>query len=209
LVEGLYYQNASKVGGTALAAYPMVRLRAGLVRSLEFVADTPSQVAESGLNGRGVYPSSQLGLGLNYALAASGRYALALGAEARPPASRFASSETQPEYTLDAVSEYRLAKSFTLSGFLDGSTSRTVGLQHVFPMAALGFGFYPNARTELSTDVGSRFVVRHASPQSFGDISVTEALHKASAVEVGLGTTLNPVSNAKAHYLAVGFDFRP
>jgi hypothetical protein len=209
LMESLYYQNASKVGGTALAAYPMFRLRAGLARRVELVLDTPSQVAQSGLAGRGLYPSSQPGFGLNYTLAASARYALALRAEARPPASRFAPSEQQSKYSLNATSEYRLTQHFTLIGFLGGSTSRTVGLQHVFPVSALGFGFDPNARTEISTDLGARFLARHASPQSFGDVSVSELLQKTCAFQVGLGTTLNPVSNAKAHYLAAGFDFRP
>src|SRR5271170_4123757 len=31
LIEALYYQNASSVGGTALAAYPLLRLRTGIV----------------------------------------------------------------------------------------------------------------------------------------------------------------------------------
>jgi hypothetical protein len=44
LLESLYYQNASHVGGTALAAYPLLQVTAGVARRVEFIADLPSQV---------------------------------------------------------------------------------------------------------------------------------------------------------------------
>jgi hypothetical protein len=91
LVETVYYQNASRAGGTALAAYPLVRFETGIVRNLELVLDAPSQIAESGLAGAGLYPTTHAGYGLNYTFASNARLAASFGAELVPP-SRVSSS---------------------------------------------------------------------------------------------------------------------
>ena len=68
LIETLYYQNASKVGGTALAAYPLLGFDAGLGRRVDAIVDLPSQIAESGRNGAGIYPRSHATYVLRYGL---------------------------------------------------------------------------------------------------------------------------------------------
>ncbi len=210
LVESLYYQNASKVGGTALAAYPMVRLRAGLTQRLEMLVDAPSQVAESGLGGAGLYPASSPGLGLNYALAQSNIRAVTLGAELLPPESLYEPNRAaQPSYRLDLSSAFRVSQFLTLNAAVAGSSSRRVGLEHVCPTALVGASITPNPRTRISFDLGARIITRHSSWQSFGDISVTQLLRKKLAFDVGLGTAFNPVNDQKSHYLAAGFNFRP
>ncbi|MGA2392381.1 MAG: hypothetical protein ABSH03_03400 [Candidatus Lustribacter sp.] len=108
LVETLYYQNASRVGGTALAAYPLFRLRTGIARRLEVVIDTPSQIAMSGVDGAGLYPTTHAGYGLNYTFAASAAFAAAFGAEAVPPSSRFTVDQAQPRYVLDVTGGVQL-----------------------------------------------------------------------------------------------------
>ena len=115
LIETLYFQNASSMGGTALAAYPLVRLRTGLTRRLELVVDPPSQVAESGLRGRGLYPTTLFGYGLNYALTSSGRSASALGVELSPPSSRFTIDARQPKYIFDYTFGYKVGDRGTIS----------------------------------------------------------------------------------------------
>ena len=65
-VETLYFQNASRVGGTALAAYPLFRIRAGVVHRLEAVSTRPRR-SPIRPNGAGLYPMTHLGFGLNYA----------------------------------------------------------------------------------------------------------------------------------------------
>jgi hypothetical protein len=194
LIETLYYQNASRVGGTALAAYPLFRLRTGIVHHLEVVVDLPSQVAESGLNGAGLYPRTQMGYGLNYTALTNARLAAAFGAEVLPPSSRFTVNEAQPRYVVDFAMGYHLLPHATLSAIATGSSSRQVGFNQVSPSAAVRMAY------------DSSVVTRHSVAQSYGDVAVNERLRKNTTFTIGLGTTFNPVSNAKAHYLASGLN---
>jgi hypothetical protein len=207
LIETLYYQNASRVGGTALAAYPLFRLRTGIVRRLEVVVDLPSQVAESGLNGAGLYPRTQLGYGLNYTVIANARMAAAFGTEVLPPSSRFTVNQAQPRYVLDFTVGYHLLPRATLSAIATGSSSRQVGFNQISPAAAVRMAYDSSVATQFSTDIGTRIVTRHSVAQSYGDVAINERIRKNTTFDVGLGTTFNPVSNAKAHYLASGLNF--
>ncbi len=210
LLESLYYQNASKVGGTALAAYPMFRLRAGVAERLELVVDAPSQVAESGLGGAGLYPASSPGVGLNYELTRSERRVLTFGAELLPPESLYDPNHAaQPRYRFDLGSAYRVSHVLTLNATLAGSSSPRVGLQHICPAAIVGAEITPAKLTRISIDLGGRIVSRQSAWQSFGDVSVTQLLKKNLAFDIGLGTAFNPVSDQKSHYLAAGFNFKP
>lgn len=208
LVETLYYQNASRVGGTALAAYPLFRLRAGLAKRLEVVVDTPSQVAESGLAGAGLYPRTHPGYGFSYTVASTGAFAASAGVEAVPPSSRFTVNEAQPRYVFDLTGGYQLSPRATLSAIATGSSSRQVGFQRIFPAAAVRAAYDASSVMQISSDVGMRIIARHSVGQSYGDVSVNERLRRYVTFAVGLGTTFNPVANEKAHYLASGFSFR-
>jgi hypothetical protein len=207
LVEMLYFQNASRVGGTALAAYPLFRLRTGIVHRLDAVIDTPSQIAMSGLKGIGLYPTTQIGYGLNYTFVTDARLASAVGLELVPPGSRFNVSDSQPRYVIDMTAGFHLTRSMTVSAIATGTSSKNVGFERVNPAAALRVAYYSSARTQLSADLGTRILVRHGAAQNYGDVAVNERLRKNVTFSVGLGTTFNPVSDAKAHYLASGFNF--
>lgn len=206
IVEMLYYQNASRVGGTALAAYPLFRLRTGIMRRLEAVVDAPSQVAESGLHGIGLYPTTHFGYGLNYTIASSSRMASAVGIEAVPPNSRFSVSESQAKYIVDLTTGYHLSARSTLSAIATEASSLTVGLQRIQPAAAVRYAYDTSSSTQISTDFGARIVARHAVAQSYADVALNQRLGRNVTFDVGLGTTFNPVSGAKAHYLASGFN---
>jgi hypothetical protein len=208
MLETLYYQNASKIGGTALAAYPLVRLRAAFARRLEFVFDAPSQVAESGLGGAGVYPVSQFGFGITYTVMQTGRSALALHAEDLPPESRFLANHVQSKYFLGATPIYVLTPHLTLSGLFGGSTSRTAGSSRIFSTSAIGLAYTLSHATRLSLDLGNRYIARRAAAQSFGDVSIAKELSRNTVVDIGLGTTFNCIANTKAHYLAMGVTYR-
>lgn len=209
LVESLYYQNASQVGGTALAAYPLVRLRFGIAPRLEAVLEPPSQIAESGLHGAGLYPSSHSGYGLDYTFAQSARAAWGAGLAVIPPASLYAPSETQPKYQLDVTTKYRLSRKFALKGTIDGSSSHSTGFGTILPGTAVGGELASGSRTLFSADLGERLVTHRASAQSFADFSLTRMLDRKLAWNVGVGTAFNPVADAKAHYLSTGLAFRP
>jgi hypothetical protein len=208
MVESLYLQDASRVGGTALAIYPMFRLRTGVTGRVEVEADTPSQIAESGRAGAGLYPTTHLGFGASYTFAESDRLAVALGAEDLPPISRFATSQTQPKYGLDLSSGYRLTPHITLQAFADDTSSSRSGFQREFPSVALGAAYGLSWATQVSVDVGTRSVARRANLQNFGNVSADQRISKKLTFDAGLGTTFNPISNAKAHYLASGLNYR-
>jgi hypothetical protein len=207
-IESEYFQNASRVGGTALAAYPMFRLRTGILDRVEVVVDTPSQIAESGRDGAGLYPSTHLGFGVDYTFVQTGRAAVSLGTEVLPPISQFATTQTQSKYALDLTSGYRLTQAVTLNASLAGESSRTAGFQHIDPITMLGVAYQLNLRTQLSTSVGTRTFGRVSTPQQFGNVALNELLRRNVSFNVGLGTTFNPISNAKAHYLASGVNVR-
>jgi hypothetical protein len=208
IVETLYYQNASRIGGTALAEYPLFRVRAGIARRLEVLVDTPSQIAESGLRGAGLYPTSHTGYGLNYTFAADSTLAAAVGVEAVPPGSRFSVNQAQPRYVIDLTGGYHFSARGTVSAIASASSSREVGFNRTFPAAALRVAYDTTSATQVSTDVGMRFIARHAAAQSYGDVSLNQRLRPYVSFALGIGTTFNPVSNQKAHYLASGFNFR-
>lgn len=207
IVETVYFQNASKEGGTALAAYPLVKIRTGIVRNLELVIDPPSQVAESGLHGLGLYPTTRLGYGMNYTIATTSRSAFGVGVEVVPQSSRFNVDERQPKYVFDFTFGTRVGARATVSALVSGSSSHLVGFGRIAPSATMRVAYDIGKRSQIMTDVGARVVARGTVAQGFGDISLNEVLRKNITWSIGLGTTFNPVGNAKAHYLASGFNF--
>ena len=208
LLESTYLQNASEIGGTALAAYPMLTLRTGLIRNLEFVFDSPSQIAESGLRGIGIYPMTHLGYGLRYTTAQTDRLAVAVVSEILPPTFRFAPDHVQSRYVLGFSSEYALSSKLTLGFSTLGTSSGDAGFQRILPSAAFKAAYSLTPATELSTDLGTRLAARKCSGQSFGDIAFSQTLRKNLAFKLGVGTTFNPMTNTKPHYLAGGFNYR-
>jgi hypothetical protein len=208
LVETLYFQNASRTGGTALAAYPLVRLRTGIVHNLELVIDPPSQVAESGLHGLGVYPVTRLGYGLNYTLGSNGHSASGFGVEMQPPSSRFSVDERQPKYIFDYTFSMSAGRRGTISAIASGESSHLVGFGRIAPAGAVRYAYDASARTQISTDIGARVVARGARAQAYSDIALNQRLRKNITYTFGLGTTFNGMINAgKAHYMASGFNF--
>lgn len=209
LIETLYYQNASKFGGTALAAYPLVQLSYGLTRRLNIVVNPPSQIAESGLHGVGLYPHSHASYGVRYGLVQSERFALSAGLAVIPPASFYTPDETQSKYQAELLAGYRLSSRITLKGDARAATSHTVGVGRVFPSQTIGADIALDRSTTITPDVGERSVAARAQPQSFGDLSLKRVLNRKLLFNVGLGTTFNPVAHAKAHYLSSGFSYVP
>lgn len=134
------------------------------------------------------------------------RYAAAAGIEILPPGSRFMASQTQSRYLIDLTAGYRLTSRATLSAMATAASSPTVGLDRIVPAAAVRFAYDADARTQISTDLGTRVAARRRVTQNYGDVAVNERLRRNLTFAIGLGTTFNPVSNAKAHYLAAGFN---
>jgi hypothetical protein len=206
--DASYYQNASRVGGTALAAYPLFAMSTGIAPRVALRIDTPSQIAESGARGAGLYPITHFGYGVMYAFADTARSAFAASLDVVPPASLYAPESVQPKYRVGVSSGYRLARSITLKGTLGASTSHTAGFGTALPSSAFGADL-GGAAASVSADVGVRLVSRRAAAQSFGDIAVSRSLRRKLTLRTGLGTAFNPVANTKAHYLSASLLFRP
>jgi hypothetical protein len=182
-------------------------LRTGLLRNLELVVDPPSQVAESGLHGAGLYPTTSLGYGLNYTLKSTARMALGVGAEAVPQNSRFVPNEHQSKYLFDLTAGWQLSRRTTISALATGTSSATVGFNRIMPAATVRVSYEAGPRTSISTDIGARLAARNSVAQSYGDIALVQRLRKNINYAIGLGSAFNPVGNSKAHYLASGFNF--
>jgi hypothetical protein len=209
LVETLYYQNASKIGGTALAAYPLLGLDAGLGRRVDAVLDLPSQIAESGRNGAGIYPRSHATYGLRYGFSQTKRFALTAGIAVVPPASVYAPSETQAKFKLDVVSAYELSPNLTIEARSQGATSHTAGVGRILPEQDLGAEIALGKSTVVAPDLGLRSVTAHGHAQSFGDLCVKHLLSRRLMFDAGIGTAFDQVGHAKAHYVAAGLSLRP
>lgn len=206
VAEATYLQNASAVGGTALAAYPMIELRTGIAPRIEFAFHAPSQVAESGERGTGLYPSTHLGYGLRYGFLQAPRLAAAFVTDILPPMSRFSPNQIQPRYVFGITSAYALEPRLDVGIAMSGTSSGTVGFQRILPSEAVRASYALGSHTNLATDIGSRFPARHAQ-QTFGDVALDQTLLRNLAFTVGLGTAFNAAMNSKAHYLASGFNY--
>ena len=209
VTESAYIQNASAVGGTNYAAYPMIDLRTGVFPRIEFAFHTPSQIAESGPRGIGLYPSTHLGYGLRYEAFDSSRLTVAVASDVLPPVSRFSPNNAQSRYVFGVTSLYEVTQRVSLGIASSGTSSGTVGFQRVLPSAALRAGYIFGSSTELSSDVGSRFPARTSGPQSYSDVAVDQLLTGKLFLKAGAGTTFNEAMGSKAHYLAAGFNYRP
>jgi len=207
-LDAVYLQNASSVGGTALAAFPMMRLRTGLSHRLQVVLDTPSQIAESKPGGGGLWPVSHLGYGIDYMFLQTQRMVVALQTEVLPPATVFAPSQTQSRYQFAVTSDFQITPRLGLGVSAAGTSSGSVGFERVLPALTFRTAYDLSANTQIVTGLGTRIVGRHEVSQSVGNIAVNQRLYKNTLFGVGVGTSFNAVANAKVHYLASGFSFR-
>jgi len=185
----------------------MVDLRTGNAPALELAFHAPSQVAESGAHGIGLYPATHLGYGLRYGFLRTSRIAATVVTDVLPPMSRFAPNQLQPRYVFGVSSAYAVSPRLDVGFAASGTSSQTVGFQRVLPSEALNTSYAVGKNTAISSDIGNRFPGRRA-PQTFGDLALNQALVHNLTFRLGAGTTFNPAMNSKAHYLASGFNYK-
>lgn len=207
VAESTYIQNASAVGGTNYAAYPMLDLRTGVLPHIEFAFHSPSQVAESGPRGIGLYPITHLGYGLRFAAVTEPRLAVAVATDVLPPISRFSPNQTQARYVFGVTSAYEFTPRFAMGFAASGTSSGVVGFARFLPAQIFKASYKVGSGTAISADIGSREPGRRA-PQNFGDIAVDQFFSTHVAFKLGVGSAFNSAMNSKAHYLATGFDYR-
>jgi len=207
-VDAVYLQNASSIGGTALAAFPMVRLRTGALRRVQLMIDAPAQIAESKPGGGGLWPITHAGYGLDYTFMQTRRAAVAIQTEVLPPATPWAPSQSQPKYQFGLASDYQISPRFAVGVSASGTSSGSVGFERVLPGLEVRSAFDATPNTQIVTGLGTRIAGKHEVAQSLGNVAVNQRLYKNVLLGVGLGTSFNAVANAKVHYLASGMSFR-
>ncbi len=203
----MYYQNASKAGGTALAAYPEVRVRYGVLAHLEAFYDAPSEIAKSGLRGAGVYTMTHPGLGLKLHVADLGDAAVSLTAESHPPMSALANTDLIPlsDVHLSANWSGADAMQYTaMAGLLNYASNDESGHRST-PLVALSATHtlpHDNFLTgeyalQSASSIG-------ASAQSSVTIAFAHAVSHRLLLNVEIGSAFNQSDNSKPHYLGFG-----
>lgn len=213
VIESMYYQNASRVGGTALAAYPESTLRIGLDDRLELFIDAPSDVAKSGEGGRGVFYFTHPGFGLKAQLSSGKTFASSIFFEATPQLHALAHLSLIP--VADAAvsgSWMPMRSNIVLSAQAGAFWFRQRGMGHAQRAAAtfaIGVTTPIMKGTWLTLQLRSiSAATMRSSAQSTGTLSVQHEIGRNVLANVQLGTAFNAAGRSKAHYLGFGFTIR-
>lgn len=207
-VSTLYYQNASRVGGTALAEYPLLRTSYGVTSNVEAFYDAPSELAVSSHGAH--YDASHSGLGATGSVAQDGNVDFLLTAESRPPLSPLANlyllplSDVHLTAAWTALSDTDFAAQVGTLNFI--ATNRGHRRSSVFDdlsaSAPVGGG------TWFSGELGQQSNATYGSAgETRGIASLKRAVGANTLFNVDLGTAFNAGGNSKPHYLGAGFTF--
>lgn len=218
LLESGYYQNASSVGGSAIAEYPDAELRVGFAPDLELVLDPQTQIARSGNYGKAYFTTSDPGLGLKWQLADRPNGAYDFGAEVNPPGTA-ASFPWQPKYRLGLDSSERITKRWRTDIGLnlvgdgriedgridDGRTVDAYARSTPALRSTAGLGLAPSDDSLFSLEVSDQSsVARSLRGQAFGHLAWRQALSRRVLVDVEGGQTFNTSAHTRPHYIGAG-----
>jgi hypothetical protein len=210
VVSTMYYQNASKVGGTALAGYPLLRAGYGVASNAEVFYDAPSELAISSHGGH--YEMAHSGIGAQGTIAQAGDMVLMLTAESRPPLSPLSNLYVLP------LSDVHMTAAWTT---LDGSnlaaqvgTLNYIATNRGHRRSSIFDTFSATApiasQTWFTGVVGMQSNATWGSAgETRGIASVKHSIGADSVFNVDLGTALNAAGGSKPHYLGAGFTFLP
>ncbi len=208
VLETTYYQNASRYGGTALAAYPEARIRYGVAAHWELFVDTPSEIAKSGERGRGIYVMTPAGYGVKYEFARLHNVVYSVSAESHPPLGAMQNLNLSP------LSDVHL------SGNWSGAHGREFGFEaglinyesvqhqhlHATSLFAASLTQTIDPLTAVTFELATQSHVYPGSrSQTSGVVSVQRVLSPHLLFNVELGTAFNVSANNKPHYLGAGF----
>lgn len=213
VIETMYYQNASRVGGTALAAYPEATVRIGLGDRLELFIDAPSDVAKSGEGGLGVFYFTHPGFGLKAQLSSGKTFASSVSFETSPPLHALAHLSLIPVANAAFTGSWVSPRSnVVLTAQAGAFWFRQRGMGHQQRTAAtfaVGVTAPIMKRTWLTLQLRSFSVAAmNSSAQSTGTLSVQHEIGRNVLANIQLGTAFNAAGRSKAHYLGFGFTIR-
>ena len=212
IVQTTYYQNASREGGTALAALPEMTLRYGLSDGVEIFVDAPSDIAKSGQRGLGVFYLTHPGYGIKASLARSPRSAYAVSFETRPPLDAMAHLSLLPQAELAFTGEWRITSRWSAQAQAGALLFRQRGMegeQRTAAIVSAAATYDLSKRTLLTVQLRSvSAAAMRSSAQSMGTFGIVRQLDDRLIFRVELGTAFNAAGHTKAHYLGAGFTFR-
>lgn len=208
VLETNYYQNASKAGGSALAAYPEVRMRYGAANHLELFLDGPSEIAKSGLKGRGIYVMAPVGYGATYEFARVRGVSYSLTAENRPPLQPLANIYLMP------LSDVHMSATWSGSGrrtygaefgVLEYESVRRHSNHRGSSIAAFSVTQEVNRRTFVTAELSDQFrALGGNAPQASATLSMQRLLTQHFVFNLEGGTTFNAKGDSKPHYWGFG-----
>lgn len=212
ILETTYYQNASRVGGTALAAFPEARIRYGLAPRIEAFVDYPSEIAKSGDRGTGVYFMTGAGVGAKIGLGEFHGALLSLSGEEHPPLSALANTAIVPDSLYNLYANWSPRRAWLLGASL-GSYSYTqsnIGFAHVVtPTAAFSLSHDLSVRYGITAELATQSVAAFGgSAQSSGTIAIQRVIDPHLIFSFELGTAFNASAGSKPHYMGFGFTVR-
>jgi hypothetical protein len=212
ILQTTYYQNASKVGGTALAAYPEATLRYGLTENVELYMDVPSDIAKSGQRGAGVFYFTHPGFGVKVRLAHAMRSAYAISFETRPPLDAMAHLSLLPQAEAALTGDWRLTSRWSVQAQAGALRFRQRGMPGDEQTAAIfsaAANYDLSKRTTVAVQLRSLSAAAiRSSAQSMGTLGIVQELNDRAIFRVELGTAFNAAGHTKAHYLGAGFTIR-
>jgi hypothetical protein len=209
-VSTTYYQNASRVGGTALAGYPLLRASYGVASNADVFYDAPTELAVSSHGAH--YEMTHSGIGAQGTIAQIGDMALTLTGESRPPLSPLANLYVLPLSDVHLTAAWSTLYGSDIAAQVGSlnyiATNRGHRRSSVFDdlsaTAPIASG------TWFAGEIGMQSNATYASAgQTRGIASVKRSIGNDALFNVDLGTTLNAAGGSKPHYLGAGFTFLP
>lgn len=210
MISTLYYQNASKVGGTALAGYPLLRVAYGVAQNVNVFYDAPTELAISSHGAH--YQVTRSGIGAQGTIAQSGNAALMLTAESRPPLGPLANLYVLPLADVHLTAAWTTRNGSNIAaqvGTLNYiATNRGHRRSSIFNTLSATAPIAPG--TWFAGEVGIQSNATYGSAgETRGTASIKHAIGENAVFNVDLGTTLNASGGSKPHYLGAGFTFLP
>ncbi len=212
ILETTYYQNASLLGGTALAAFPEARFRYGLAPRIEAFLDYPSEIAKSGSRGNGVYFMTGAGIGAKVGLGEFHNAYFSISGEEHPPLGALANTAIVPDSLYNLYANWSPARTWSFGASLGRYvyTQSDIGVaQVVTPTAAFSVSHDLNLRYGLTAEISTQSVAAYGGgAQTTGTIAVQRVLNPKLLFSLEIGTAFNASADSKPHYLGFGFIFR-
>jgi hypothetical protein len=205
----MYYQNASKVGGTAVAGYPELQARYAVSGALQTFYDAPTELAISAIHG-GRYVMAHPGLGIEDEIAKDGAVTFTLSAQSHPQLTPLANlyliplSDLHLAATWSNAAQTNFAAEVGTLNFIASNRSRR--RSSMFDAVAATKAIAP--RTWLTGELGMQSNATYGSAGETRAIaSVDRWLGSNALFNIDLGTAFNAMGDSKPHYLGAGFTF--